>query len=140
MKFLQYVTILACFIAVPAHANHFVDPADPRADNLYDAFNDAFIDPKRWRGQEFGSPLSATEAVREISRGRLRLFHRIHGEVDNDTGVRVGGARHTGVLTDGAPAGRASKFFDITNVAPNCMAGDRPEALMEVYFGNIRVN
>ncbi len=47
---------------------------------------------------------------------------------------------YSGVLSDGVPAGRASKFFDITNVAPNCTAGDRPEALMEVYFGNIRVN
>ena len=47
---------------------------------------------------------------------------------------------YTGVLTDAAPAGRNSKFFDITNVAPNCMAGDRPEALMEVFFDNIHVN
>ncbi len=93
MKFLRYVTILACFIGSPAHAIRFVDPADPQADNMYDAFNQPFIDPERWRGQEFGSALSATEAVREIDRGRLRMFHRIHGETDSDFGIRAGGTR-----------------------------------------------
>ena len=68
MKFLRCVTILACFIGSPAHAIHFAGPADPQADNIYDAFNEPFINPEIWRGQEFGSALS----VREIARGRLR--------------------------------------------------------------------
>ena len=47
---------------------------------------------------------------------------------------------YSGELSDGALPGGATKFLDITNVAPNCATGDRPEAFMEVFFDNIRVD
>jgi len=89
MNILRCLTIVALLIAGPAYA---------QIGNLYDTFNGGLLDPQLWNGVEFGGSAqrdqgAATEAVREINRGKLRLFYRIHGRTTTDLGVSAGGTR-----------------------------------------------
>lgn len=56
---------------------------------LYDDFNGPEINPQKWHGSEGDTGPSApnAEAVRQITRGKLRLFFTRYGETASDSGT-----------------------------------------------------